>query len=92
MECCHGDGNPRNNALGNLRWDTDQANQDDRVRHGRAPRGSKHPNAKLDEKQVQAIRTEYATGGTTQRAIAEKYGIDKDTVCLIVNRKVWKHV
>lgn len=34
MECCHNDGNPANNHLGNLRWDTPSANVLDQVRHG----------------------------------------------------------
>jgi len=34
MECCHNDGNPSNNALSNLRWDTKSANQRDRLAHG----------------------------------------------------------
>ena len=33
-ECCHGDGNPANNRLGNLRWDTHEANMQDAARHG----------------------------------------------------------
>jgi hypothetical protein len=34
MECCHGDGDPSNNRLVNLRWDTKSSNVLDRVRHG----------------------------------------------------------
>lgn len=34
MECCHGDGNPANNNLENLRWDTHAENSKDRVRQG----------------------------------------------------------
>lgn len=34
MEACHNDGNPANNHLGNLRWDTPSANNYDQVRHG----------------------------------------------------------
>lgn len=34
MEGCHWDGNPANNHLDNLRWDTRSANTLDRVRHG----------------------------------------------------------
>jgi hypothetical protein len=34
MEACHGDGNPWNNALSNLRWDTRTANVADAKRHG----------------------------------------------------------
>ena len=34
MQGCHNDGNPSNNELSNLRWDTAKANQADRARHG----------------------------------------------------------
>ena len=33
--CCHSDGNPGNNSLENLRWDTVSNNRYDTVRHGR---------------------------------------------------------
>lgn len=34
QECCHNDGDPANNNLGNLRWDTKSENALDSVRHG----------------------------------------------------------
>lgn len=34
MEGCHNDGDPTNNHLSNLRWDTQSENQRDSVRHG----------------------------------------------------------
>jgi len=34
MECCHNDGDPVNNRLDNLRWDTHGENMLDKVRHG----------------------------------------------------------
>lgn len=34
-EGCHNDGDPSNNALSNLRWDTHRANSLDRIKHGR---------------------------------------------------------
>lgn len=34
MEACHGNGQPADNRLANLRWDTSQANKLDAVRHG----------------------------------------------------------
>lgn len=34
-EGCHNDGDPTNNCVENLRWDTKSANALDRVRHGR---------------------------------------------------------
>lgn len=41
MEVCHGDGNPRNNNLTNLRYDTSAANKRDTVKHGRHPEAKK---------------------------------------------------
>jgi hypothetical protein len=38
MDGCHNDGNPANNNLSNLRWDTRAANMADMKRHGRDPR------------------------------------------------------
>lgn len=35
MEACHNDGDPTNNLLSNLRWDTHEANVADTKRHGR---------------------------------------------------------
>ena len=35
MEACHNNGNPADNRLENLRWDTRQNNALDRVKHGR---------------------------------------------------------
>lgn len=41
LEACHGDGDPQNNRLENLRWDTRQANVLDKVRHGGHPFANK---------------------------------------------------
>jgi hypothetical protein len=39
--CCHGDGDPTNNRLANLRWDTYGANNSDAVGHGTHHQASK---------------------------------------------------
>lgn len=36
-ECCHGDGNPQNNRLTNLRWDTRSNNSLDAAKHNTHP-------------------------------------------------------
>lgn len=41
MEGCHCDGDPTNNAIANLRWDTPSSNQLDKVRHGTHPNAAK---------------------------------------------------
>lgn len=41
LEACHNDGDPSNNTVGNLRWDTHSANTFDKVRHGRHPMAKK---------------------------------------------------
>jgi hypothetical protein len=33
-ECCHNDGNPGNNHVSNLRWDTRSSNVNDAIKHG----------------------------------------------------------
>lgn len=38
LEACHNDGNPLNNRLGNLRWDTHESNMEDLRRHNRERR------------------------------------------------------
>lgn len=89
MECCHNDGNPANNHLDNLRWDTKQANMKDQELHGVLRRGGKNGMAKLTEAQVRKIRDEYAAGKSPS-TIARKYGMA--SIHGIVTRKTWKHV
>lgn len=87
-ECCHGDGNPQNNLIGNLRWDTASANQADRVKHGTSNRGERCANAKLTEEQIKAIRED----PRLQREIAEDYGIRAGHVSRIKSGVRWGHV
>lgn len=56
MECCHNDGNNKNNNLSNLRWDTPKNNHADRKKHGTIIYGENNPKAKLNEFQIRIIR------------------------------------
>ena len=49
MECRHLDGNPTNNHIENLVWDTHAMNCKDTIKHGRSTRGSKQHMAKFEE-------------------------------------------
>jgi hypothetical protein len=67
-------------------------NTQDMVERGRSAKGESHGRAKLTEKDVQSIRTKFATGNYTKRALANEYSISADNVRAIVTRQTWKHV
>lgn len=90
-ECCHNDGNQRNNRLENLRWGTHQENSDDRVRHGNSCRGEKNPNAKLTAADVADIRRRRESGSTFTQ-LGRHFGVSRTTVRDICLRKWWLHV
>lgn len=56
MECCHNDGNPLNNTVENLRWDTRIANFADRDKHGTTAVGSRHGRHTMPEKTARGDR------------------------------------
>lgn len=68
-----------------------------------APRGSSYrpkrtavgnalPQTVLNEEKVRQIRKIHAGGGLTMLQVANQFGVSPANVCLIVNRKSWKHV
>jgi hypothetical protein len=94
-ECCHYDGDPANNRLENLRWDTRKSNAADRTRHGTmhmpVKRGSSNGLAKLDEAQVVRMRQLRAEGARVD-ALAALFGVSRNTASAILNRRTWSHV
>lgn len=88
MEACHNNGNPFDNRLENLRWDTPRNNQLDRIKHGTSNRGERCAAAKLTEAQVRAILADTRL----QRIIAAEYGVLQNTISRIKSGKRWKHV
>lgn len=59
---------------------------------GSAPRGVQNGNARLTAGQVTAIREVYATGRLAMPALAEIFGISRDTVAQIVRERTWRHL
>lgn len=92
MEGCHEDGDPTNNDLTNLRWDTHKGNMLDSVKHGTSTKGIRSGRAKLTEDQVRLIRKLYATGNYIHRTLSNRFGIAMVTVSYIINRVIWKHI
>jgi hypothetical protein len=87
MECCHNDGNPQNNYLSNLRWDTPKNNHADKVKHGTTNRGERCAAAKLTLEQVNQIRQD----NRLQRIIATEYGVQQSQISRIKNGNRWQH-
>jgi hypothetical protein len=95
MEACHFDGDPANNKVENLRWDTSLNNQRDRIRHGRTTKG-KHVNAgedngqaKLSYEIAEQIRREYIPRRMPMRMFAKKYGVCEAVVHDIIHGILW---
>jgi len=91
MESCHNDGNPANNCVSNLRWDTPKNNQNDRHKHGTNLCGEQISQAKLTKDEVIEIRRLYALGHP-RPVIALNFQISSGHVWSIVTRKQWKHI
>lgn len=88
MEGCHNDGNPQNNHISNLRWDTPKSNQADRIAHGTTNRGERCGNAKLTETQIIAIRSD----SRLQILIAADYGVKQAHISRIKSGVRWGHL
>ena len=91
MQCCHNDGNPSNNHISNLRWDTPKNNQADRIRHGTNLCGVQMHLAKLNPEKVREIRRKRAEGMTLE-ALGFEYGVDHAAIWLVAKGRTWRHV
>jgi hypothetical protein len=91
-EVAHNDGNSMNNRADNLRWDTRIGNHADKILHGTSLRGSRSPNAKINEYKAHGIKLDLAKGTLTHEKIAMKYGISKSIVTRIAVGKGWVNV
>jgi len=87
MEVCHNDGNPSNNFIGNLRYDTHFNNIQDAVKHGTLV-----GNSKLNEKQVRIIKYLLKTKILTQKEIGKIFCVNERTISAINNNKTWKEI
>ena len=92
-DSCHGDGNARNNHWRNLRWDTKQANADDRVNHGTQVRGEAVGLSVLTETQVLEIRKALPHWKKGMgREFAIKFGVGDSAIHSVKVGQTWKHV
>lgn len=90
--CCHRDGNPENNTIGNLYWGSQKENIADSIRHGTRPKGVRNGRCKLSESDVREIRRRREEHGETNAVIADAFGVGTTTVSGICTRRTWGHV
>ena len=88
--CCHNDGDPTNNRVENLRWDTYQSNSDDMLLHGTRLMGSQI-NAKLNEDDVMVIR-KLKSEGVSFVDLSQAFGVTRQNIEFIVHRRSWKQL
>lgn len=87
----HLNGNARDNRAENLAWGTAKENAADRDRHGTAPRGARHGNAKLTDDIALALRQDFAAG-VPLKEIAARHGVGLSNVANVVYGLSWRHV
>lgn len=86
VHVCHRCDNPRCINPAHLFRGTAADNMADKKKKGRQARGETNGQAKLNETDVLAIRSE---NGLSQRELAAKYGISKTQVGRILSRETW---
>ena len=78
--------NPKHLKLGTV-----QDNVNDRVAKGRSAIGVCNGRAKLTEEDVRVIRQLWRSGGN-RGEMAKIYGVDRKTICAIVENRTWRHI
>lgn len=77
--------NPRHLFLG-----TQKDNMADASEKGRMAKGVKNGRSKLTREQVKEIRR--LRGKAYQKDLAKRFGVARNTICVIQLRQTWKHV
>lgn len=88
-QTCHNDGDPGNNHLANLRWDSPKNNHADRRQHGTVRSGEAVLTHKLTTGDVVAIREQFAAGELGS-VLAARFGVYRRTIGGITSGHTWK--
>ncbi len=90
-EVAHGNGDPTNNRLINLRWATPAENAADKVLHGTVVRGEGSASSRLTVWDV-CVAHSMADAGEDARAIAETLGMSRTNAHRIITGRAWAHI
>jgi len=86
---CHNNGDPQDNRVGNLRWDTRTGNMQDANRHGTfRVAGEDNPASKLTADDVRTIRESADTGAS----LANRLGVSQASVSNVRRGRTWGSV
>ena len=88
-EICHNNGNPLDNRISNLRYDTHRSNEKDKILHGRHLRGEKNHNAKLTKEQAIEIKNTDTNKYGELIKLANKFNVSSVTVSHIKHNRQW---
>lgn len=84
----HRNGNKTDNRAANLQWVTPRQNR----RDGRAAKGADNGASKLTNVQVATLRDLYARSSLSVLEIAARFGVSRQTVTKIGQRRAWTHL
>lgn len=87
-ECCHNNGIPYDNRIENLRWDTKESNNKDKIKHGVLRYGKDNPATKLDKGKIMTIR-EMRKNRISQLAIGNSVGVSQQLVSRVLANDKW---
>lgn len=88
LECCHNNGDPSDNRLSNLRWDTISSNRKDTMRHGRY---KYYRSKRITVDDVARIR-QLIHGGASVKQLSITYGVGRGTILNIRCGRTYKEV
>jgi hypothetical protein len=84
----HLDGNSLHNSLANLAWVSQKENCRQRLAHGTAPRGTKHPESKFTEAQLAEVRR---LAGTMRNVdLGKLFGVSGNVIYCIRTGRTYK--
>lgn len=86
-QCAHGNGDPLDNHLSNLRWATPEENGADNARHG-VTKGERHGSHKLTDEAVREIKR----SPLRNHELAAQFGVSHGAISRVRSGQAWTHV